>query len=39
MNVPETQRRLQAILSADAAGFTRLMAANEAATLATLNAA
>lgn len=39
MNSPATQRRLQAILSADAAGFTRLMAADETATVAALNAA
>jgi adenylate cyclase len=32
-----TQRRLAAVLSADAAGYTKLMADNEAATLATLN--
>jgi len=34
----EPQRRLQAILAADAAGFTRLMAADEAATVDALNA-
>ena len=33
-----TQRRLAAVLSADAAGYTKLMAADEEATLATLNA-
>jgi adenylate cyclase len=32
-----TQRRLAAVLSADAAGYTKLMAADEEATLATLN--
>ncbi len=36
MNDP--QRRLQAILAADVAGFTRLMSADEAATVTTLNA-
>ena len=34
----DPQRRLQAILCADVAGFTRLMAADEAATVAALNA-
>ncbi len=33
----DSQRRLQAIFSADAANFTRLMAADEAATVASLN--
>ena len=32
-----TQRRLAAVLSADAVGYTKLMAADEEATLATLN--
>lgn len=39
MDAPIIQRRLQAILSADAAGFTRLMAADETATVAALNTA
>ncbi|MGD9604157.1 MAG: adenylate/guanylate cyclase domain-containing protein [Gammaproteobacteria bacterium] len=38
MNTPDSQRRLQAVLAADVAGFTRLMAADETATVANLNA-
>ncbi len=37
MALPNTQRRLAAIFSADAVGYTKLMADNELATLETLN--
>lgn len=37
MALPTTQRRLAAIFSADAVGYTKLMAADELATLETLN--
>lgn len=37
MVLPKIQRRLAAILSADAVGYTKLMAADELATLETLN--
>ncbi len=38
MAAPPIERKLAAILSADVSGYTRLMAADEAATLATLSA-
>ena len=38
MSAETLKRKLAAILSADAAGYSRLMAADEAATLKTLNA-
>ncbi|MGB5249422.1 MAG: adenylate/guanylate cyclase domain-containing protein [Gammaproteobacteria bacterium] len=37
MSTPTIQRRLAAILSADAVGYTKLMAADELATMETLN--
>jgi class 3 adenylate cyclase len=38
MSTPPVERKLAAILSADVSGYTRLMGADEAATLATLSA-
>ena len=39
MNVQELKQRLAAILAADAVGYSRLMAADERATVAALDAA
>ena len=38
MSTPPVERKLAAILSADVSGYTRLMGADEAATLTTLSA-
>ncbi len=38
MGTSETERKLTAILSADVAGYSRLMGADEEATVATLGA-
>ena len=39
MNEPEFKQRLEAILAADVAGYSRLMAADERATVAALDTA
>ena len=39
MTAPEVEQRLAAILAADVAGYTRLMADDEAATLSALDPA